>query len=69
MIPYLLNHLDEITKEKIKKNNDQYARGEIREQDHEHNYEAIMQHWRMETERILSLRLNPYDLDRKTTPD
>lgn len=60
MILLQLNNLDRETGEAIQKNNDQYARDRD-EIGHEERYEAIMQRWRMETERILSLRKNPYE--------
>lgn len=61
MILFELNNLDEQTNEAIRKNNDRHYRGEIDSITHEENYEAIQQHWRLETERILSLKKNPYE--------
>lgn len=62
---FLLNHLDDETKVKIDQNNARYWRREINEDEHEQTYETIMQHWRMETERILNL---PYEINRTFTP-
>lgn len=61
MILFELNNLDEQTNEAIRKNNDRHYRWEIDSITHEENYEAIQQHWRLETERILSLKKNPYE--------
>lgn len=53
MILFQLNKLDNETSEAIRINNDQYVRREIDSHTHEEKYEMIMQHWRMEMERIL----------------
>ena len=54
-----LEYLDRETKEGIQNNNDKYARREISHDEHEENYELLMQTWRLETERILSTKYNP----------
>ncbi len=61
MILIQLYHLENETSEELRKNRERVWRREISEQEGEERFEAIMQRYRMETERILSHQKNPYD--------
>lgn len=61
MILFQLNNLDNEISEELKKNREKAWRREITEEEQDTRHKEIMQRFRMETERILSLRKNPYD--------